>query len=182
MKKIIHAAIFVVTAYLFLSPKLMAQNVSPAIYETIVQSVPKNCPLPVASYTNIEGIDAKSSQGYAKSLGLPASLARAFAVANMRPSPITWPRPGKTVHFFQMPEHSDRSTLNELMDTFQNEDSCVSYLYSFSAVGLSRSGKEAIVAVNRYCAALCGGGRDILYLRLRKGVWKIVRWQQDSIS
>jgi hypothetical protein len=54
-------------------------------------------------------------------------------------------------------------------------------LLTLSRTGLARDGKTALLYVESYCGALCGGG-DLVLLRLEAGVWRIAEVQSVWIT
>ena len=61
----------------------------------------------------------------------------------------------------------------ELLSTAQARQREAYYYYSFSAVGFDPQKRHAIVTMNHFCGALCGGGESHFFVK-KNGKWREV--------
>ncbi len=150
------------------------------VYDAVTASAPSGCPVIVASRTDVRGIDDTLARKYAQMLDLNESLAKSFASANSSTHGVPWQPINTQVAFLDASAVHDDSGDAALLAAANRDHPCVRYVYSFSAVAVLQ--EDAMVKVNRFCGSLCGGGSDIVRLRVVRGRWQVVKWRRLEIN
>ena len=150
------------------------------VYEAVTASAAKDCPIVVASRTDIRGIDDTLARRYSQLLDSNHTLADSFAAANRSAHRIPWKPINTQVVFLDTTAAGGDDGDAALLAAANRDHPCARYVYSFSAVAVSQG--DAMVKVNRFCGSLCGGGSDIVRLHVIRGRWTVVKWSALGIN